>query len=111
MIGWFADLALGDRPTVGGKGASLGELTRAGIAVPPGFVLRTRAFEDFLAGLEEASTIRPEVGGLEPDDLDTIGICSARVRARIEAAQMPSALRAELGAAWETLTDGGRTPV
>ena len=38
-IGWFADLTLADRPAVGGKGASLGELTRAGIAVPPGFVV------------------------------------------------------------------------
>jgi hypothetical protein len=26
-INWFADLRIGDRPTVGGKGASLGELT------------------------------------------------------------------------------------
>jgi phosphoenolpyruvate synthase/pyruvate phosphate dikinase len=111
MIGWFADLALGDRPTVGGKGASLGELTRAGIAVPPGFVLRTRAFEEFLAELEKSSTIRPKVGGLAPDDLDAIGVCSACVRARIEAAEMPAALRAALGAAWDKLTDGGRSPV
>ena len=40
-IGWFADLGLTDRPTVGGKGASLGELTNAGIDVPPGFVVTT----------------------------------------------------------------------
>ena len=25
-IGWFADVGLADRPTVGGKGASLGEI-------------------------------------------------------------------------------------
>ena len=30
-ISWFADIGLADRPTVGGKGGSLGELTRAGI--------------------------------------------------------------------------------
>ena len=45
LIGWFADLTLADRPTVGGKGGSLGELTRAGIAVPGGFVVRTAAFD------------------------------------------------------------------
>ena len=36
-------LGLGDRAEVGGKGGSLGELTRAGIAVPPGFVVQDRA--------------------------------------------------------------------
>ena len=54
IIGWFADIGLSDRPTVGGKGGSLGELTRASIPVPPGFVVRTAAFERFLSALEEA---------------------------------------------------------
>ena len=36
-VAWFADVGIHDRPTVGGKGGSLGELTSAGIAVPPGF--------------------------------------------------------------------------
>ena len=51
-ISWFADIGLADRPTVGGKGGSLGELTQmgigAGIDVPPGFVVRTEAFEAFV---------------------------------------------------------------
>ena len=33
-ISWFADIGLADRPRVGGKGGSLGELMRAGIDVP-----------------------------------------------------------------------------
>ena len=36
-VAWFKDVGIVDRPTVGGKGGSLGELTQAGIAVPPGF--------------------------------------------------------------------------
>ena len=44
VIAWFDAIGLGDRPAVGGKGGSLGELTKAGIAVPPGFVVRTEAF-------------------------------------------------------------------
>jgi len=35
VIGWFEDIGLRDRAAVGGKGGSLGELTRAGIPVPP----------------------------------------------------------------------------
>jgi pyruvate,water dikinase len=110
-IGWFADLTLADRPTVGGKGGSLGELTRAGIAVPPGFVVRTKAFEAFIDALERAAPLRAEVAALAPGDLEATGVCSARVRARIESAEMPAALRDEIGAAWKTLAGDPAAPV
>jgi phosphoenolpyruvate synthase/pyruvate phosphate dikinase len=41
----------------GGKGASLGELLAAGISVPPGFVVTTHAFKQFIAALP---TVTPE---------------------------------------------------
>ena len=34
-IVWFKDIGKNDTATVGGKGANLGELTGAGIPVPP----------------------------------------------------------------------------
>ncbi len=39
----FQEITKEDRGLVGGKGASLGELTNAGFAVPPGFVITTDA--------------------------------------------------------------------
>jgi rifampicin phosphotransferase len=42
----FAELGRGDIAVAGGKGANLGELTRAGLPVPPGFVLTTAAYRD-----------------------------------------------------------------
>ncbi len=38
-VAWFEDLSLADVARAGGKGANLGELTRAGLPVPPGFVV------------------------------------------------------------------------
>ena len=35
-------------PDVGGKGANLGELTRAGFPVPPGYCVTTAAYRDFV---------------------------------------------------------------
>ncbi len=96
VIGWFADIALVDRPTVGGKGGSLGELTRAGIAVPSGFVVKTGAFERFVDALERQSPVRAQVEALEPDDLATVTACSQALRARLEAAALPDELRAEI---------------
>ena len=37
---------------VGGKGASLGELARAGLAVPPGFVVTVDAFAAAMAAID-----------------------------------------------------------
>jgi len=103
LIGWFADIGLADRPTVGGKGGSLGELERAGIAVPPGFVVRTAAFEKFIAALEQESPLRAQVEALRADDLDGITRASAILRARVEAVALPQALRDELQAAHREL--------
>ena len=57
-ISWFHDIGLVDRPKVGGKGGSLGELHRAGINVPPGFVVRTEWFEGFIGAMERHSPLR-----------------------------------------------------
>src|ERR687893_3196150 len=37
-----------DIALAGGKGANLGELSRAGLPVPPGFVVTTRAYDAFV---------------------------------------------------------------
>ena len=96
IIGWFADVGLSDRPTVGGKGGSLGELTRASIPVPPGFVVRTAAFERFLGVLEKEEQIRPKVEALGADQLEEITALSKYLRARLESAPFPDDLNSEL---------------
>jgi pyruvate,water dikinase len=103
MIGWFEDVTLRDRATVGGKGGSLGELTRAGIAVPPGFVIRTAAFEEFLRAVECHAPVRTAVESLRAGDLDSIRSASEELRARWRATPFPHALAAELCAAHAAL--------
>ena len=44
----LADVGRGDLAVAGGKGANLGELTRAGVPVPPGFVLTTAAYRAYV---------------------------------------------------------------
>ncbi len=99
IIGWFADVGLADRPTVGGKGGSLGELTRASIPVPPGFVVRTVAFERFIGALEREDPIRPKVEALASEQLSEITALSEQLRARVESAPLPEDVRAEITAA------------
>jgi pyruvate, water dikinase len=103
IIGWFEDIGLRDRADVGGKGGSLGELTRAGIAVPPGFVIRTRAFEQFIESLERAAPLRARVRALVPGDLASIRACADELRGRVISSSMPGDLVDELCRAHEQL--------
>jgi Pyruvate phosphate dikinase, AMP/ATP-binding domain len=43
-IRWFDEIDLADVGLVGGKGANVGELTTAGLPVPPGFVVTAAAY-------------------------------------------------------------------
>ncbi len=105
LIGWFADIALADRPTVGGKGGSLGELTRASIAVPSGFVVRTAAFERCISELQRQAPVAAEVESLVAEDLEAITRASGRLRQRVEAAALPEDVRTAILAAHAQLGD------
>ncbi|MBI3558816.1 phosphoenolpyruvate synthase, partial [Candidatus Gottesmanbacteria bacterium] len=47
-IYWFEEVGKEDTELVGGKGANLGEMTRAKFPVPPGFVVSAKAYREFL---------------------------------------------------------------
>jgi pyruvate,water dikinase len=89
-ISWFADLGLEHRVSVGGKGGNLGELQRAHIAVPAGFVVTTGVFERCLEALERDLPVRTAVESLPPDDLTQITQTSKVLRSRIEQAPLPA---------------------
>lgn len=108
-IRWFSELGLADVPAVGGKGANLGELIRAGCPVPPGFVLDADAYRSCMA---EAG-VRPELDRelaealQNTDDSDRLTNACARMRELVQRTGMTSAVRAELLDAYAEL-DGDR---
>ncbi|MFI4869126.1 MAG: PEP/pyruvate-binding domain-containing protein [Steroidobacterales bacterium] len=107
---WFADIGLQDRARVGGKGGNLGELQRAGIRVPAGFVVDTGAFERCIEALEQESPVRSQVQALDADDLSALDVCSKRLRRRIEEALLPADVIDEIASAHATLCEGGVQP-
>ncbi len=107
LLRWFADIGLADRPSVGGKGASLGELQRAGISVPAGFVVTTSAFERLLAALEREEPIRKRVASLDANDLPAVtGVCK-EIRRRIETSPLPLGLQEAIAEGYRALSAGG----
>ncbi len=102
----FEKIGVRDRPVVGGKGASLGSLTRAGFAVPPGFVIKRNAFERFLEVLECERPVRSRVGALAAGDIESIAACSQEVRSQFERTPLPESMAEEIAVAHAGLLAG-----
>jgi pyruvate, water dikinase len=102
----LGEILAADRHTVGGKAASLGELLRAGLQVPPGFVVTVAAFERALRELDPDGSMRSEVGRLTAGDTDSIARVTAQVRARVSAAPLPAGIHGEITARYRALGDG-----
>jgi pyruvate,water dikinase len=109
-VAWFSDVGIADRPTVGGKGGSLGELTQAGIPVPPGFVVTTSAFETFLDALEKHEPVRSKVEALDSNDMGAATKLSEELRRRVVDEKMPAEVEHAILDAHEKLS-GGHGPV
>ncbi len=106
-VDWFENIGLAQRTEVGGKGGSLGELVRAGHPVPPGFVVRTGAFERHIEALERQAPLRGAVERLDPDDLDALRIACGALRERVESAPLPPEVELEVLAAHAQLCSQG----
>jgi pyruvate, water dikinase len=107
---WFRDISLADRPSVGGKGASLGELTRAGIAVPPGFAVTTSAFEMALAAIDPSGAIRSAIEHVDGADHAAVSAVAEPIREQFAAAALPEQLTRTIVAAYRELA-GSDGPV
>ena len=105
-IRWFRDISLADRPRVGGKGGSLGELCRAGIPVPDGFVLTTDAFRRFLDSLDAEHGIRSRIAGLDPADHTTLNKVTGDIRRLVAKTPLPPLLLQTIADAYGKLGDG-----
>jgi pyruvate,water dikinase len=98
------DLAL-----AGGKGANLGELSRAGLPVPPGFVVITTAYDDFV----ESGGLRNEILGLASRIEDPAALESAaeEILALFARTEIPEGVASEVRAAYRELAGDGASPV
>jgi len=96
-----------DAAVVGGKGASLGELTRAGVAVPPGFVVTVDAFASAMADVDPSGALRAQVEALPAGDLGPIAAVSARLRALVADGPMPDHLATAIVEAYARLAAVG----
>ncbi|PSP87186.1 phosphoenolpyruvate synthase [Halobacteriales archaeon QS_4_69_34] len=102
---WLDGVGATDIGAVGGKGASLGELTAAGLPVPPGFVVAAGTYRSFIeeTGIDEALFEAVEI---DPEDSAALAEAESRAKELILGTEMPAELREEIHDAYVTLDDG-----
>jgi pyruvate,water dikinase len=111
MIRWFDDIHLSDAPLVGGKGANLGELTAAGLPVPPGFVITSDAFLDAIDRSGARAELRAVIAAASPDDPASLEACARRARELVLATPVPPALAEAVRGAYGRLGPSTRVAV
>lgn len=108
----FAELSRADVDYAGGKGANLGELTNAGVPVPPGFVVGAPAYAIFCDDGGLRARIEERLHGIDEEDTAALEAASAEVRAMVEAEPVPPAVADSIASAYEELAgDDPHAPV
>jgi pyruvate,water dikinase len=89
FVAWFGEVDKDDTGIVGGKGANLGELTRAGIPVPSGFCVTSEVYFSFL----DNAGIRPQIetllAGIDVQDSARLQDIAEQIKTLITNSEMP----------------------
>jgi len=107
LILGFDEICREDVAQVGGKAASIGELTRAltskGVQVPPGFAITADAYRLFVERAGIAQKIRNRLRGLDPEDVEELARRGREIRTLFTVAALPKELEQAIRVAYQQL--------
>lgn len=109
-ISFFEDLRLTDVPTVGGKNASLGELTQvlreSDVLVSPGFAITAHAYWHYLEYNTLVAELKKVRGQLvDVFNLEELAACAHQMRKLIANGQLPEDLKQEIAYSYKKLSE------
>jgi pyruvate,water dikinase len=105
-IVWFSEVTKNDVPTVGGKGANLGEMTRAKIPVPPGFIVTADAYFDFLEKSKLTEKIDKLLKPLNTDNSNQLHQIAGQIKQLISDTPIPPEIAKEISRAYKKMGGG-----
>lgn len=86
---------------VGGKGANLGEMSKAGFPVPSGFCITTSGYRDFIAASHEIDRLLDLLDQLKPDQPDEISKLGKLIRDHLLTIPIPQTIKSSIIDAWK----------
>lgn len=102
---FFEDIGK-DKSKVGGKGANLGEMVIIGMPVPPGFVVTTDAYDEFVEKNSLESKVNQLLEGLDEENTKGIREASSKIQNLILNARMPDEVERSIKDAYRGLSIG-----
>jgi len=103
FVVWFEEVDKHDIPLVGGKGANLGEMTRANLPIPYGFILTSKAYFYFLEHQGIKSRIARVLKTLNHQDPASLAQVSKEVKKIIVGTAIPSELTQPVASYYEQI--------
>ncbi|MHB8084243.1 MAG: phosphoenolpyruvate synthase [Dehalococcoidia bacterium] len=104
IVKWFEDLGKVDVNKAGGKGANLGELVKAGLPVPGGFVITAQAYLLFTTESGLSQKLSHAIEGLDVDDNTVLQSKAKEIQDMITNSDMPAVIKSEIIKAYEELS-------
>lgn len=105
---WFNEIGIEDVPNVGGKNASLGEMTKAliskGVNVPYGFATTAEAYFYFLSSTGLDKQIEETLKDLDETNIKSLQEKAKIVRGLIVASKLPDDLEKDIVSAYQELS-------
>lgn len=101
---WFESYWAGMKNEVGGKAASLGEMTGAGLPVPPGFAVTTAAYRQSRDESDLDAKLAHYLHRLDVSDTDMVTQRCGRIREIIAEMPIPAAVEKSVRHAYEELS-------
>jgi phosphohistidine swiveling domain-containing protein len=102
----LSDTAVPERSVIGGKGAGLARLAAAGVPVPPGFVVTTAAYADFVELNDLTAAIESLMEGVDYDNPDQLNEVTGKIRERIVGGNLPTGLQEAIAKGYATIGSG-----
>ncbi|OGD56421.1 hypothetical protein A2V71_04810 [Candidatus Berkelbacteria bacterium RBG_13_40_8] len=96
LIKNFAQISKTDTEIAGGKGASLGEMTQAGIPVPGGFVILLNAFDRFIKETDLNVEIDAVLDEVNVKEVHTVENASEKIQAMIISKEVSEDVKVEI---------------
>ncbi len=96
LIKNFTQISKADTEIAGGKGASLGEMTRAGIPVPEGFVILSNAFNRFIEETDLNVEIDAVLDTVDIKEVHTVENASQKIKVMILSKEIPEDIKTEI---------------
>ena len=102
-VKFFKEIHKQDIPSAGGKGANLGEMYNAGFPVPPGFVITSNAYKDFIEVTGIKKEMKEILQKIDYNNYDTIAKAAKDIQTLIKSEEIPKEIRLEIKAAYDSM--------